>query len=459
MENNKRLLKNTLIYFIGTFGSKLLIFFLLPLYSQYLSLEEYGTVNLITNIVPLIGPIFTLQISECVFRFLCDCDGIENKKKYVSNSFFILTIGMLFFLFLYIPLSMITDIRYRNIFMLYFIFNYLGIYFQQILRGFHMNIDYVVTGVISTLVQLVLNILLIRYIYEESILISMLASSILITLYAFIRLNLFNYIDSGYISVETIKEMINYTLPLVPNQISWWLNGTAGLYILKYYYGDAGVGIVSFASKFPSIITVVNNIFLLAWSENTIYEYNTPDISNYYTKNLERFTNILLVFTALVLPATKIYFSLGISETYNESLNLIPLLAISVVFSAIASFNGALYTASKRTMGALSTTIVAAIINITIALIFVPKYGVYGYALANCISNFAFYLVRKRSVNKIIYIKEDYNKYIFSIGFFAMSCYAMYNFSSIANVWYISISITILAINNIEKVKKFLFQK
>ena len=69
MENNKRLLKNTLIYFIGTFGSKLLIFFLLPLYSQYLSLEEYGTVNLITNIVPLIGPIFTLQISECWLKY------------------------------------------------------------------------------------------------------------------------------------------------------------------------------------------------------------------------------------------------------------------------------------------------------------------------------------------------------------------------------------------------------
>ena len=85
MERNKRLFKTTIIYFIGTFGSKLLVFFLMPLYSAYLSTEQFGTVNLITNIVPLVGPVFTLQVTETIFRFLCTSKGEDEKKKYIFS--------------------------------------------------------------------------------------------------------------------------------------------------------------------------------------------------------------------------------------------------------------------------------------------------------------------------------------------------------------------------------------
>ena len=50
MERNKRLAKTTLIYFIGTFGSKILIFFLMPYYSHFLTAEQYGSINLIINL-------------------------------------------------------------------------------------------------------------------------------------------------------------------------------------------------------------------------------------------------------------------------------------------------------------------------------------------------------------------------------------------------------------------------
>ena len=84
MERNKRLLKTTIIYFIGTFGSKLLVFFLMPLYAANLSTEQFGTVNLVTNLVPLIGPVFTLQVTETIFRFLCTSNDEAEKKKYIT---------------------------------------------------------------------------------------------------------------------------------------------------------------------------------------------------------------------------------------------------------------------------------------------------------------------------------------------------------------------------------------
>lgn len=238
MDRNKRLFKTTIIYFIGTFGSKLLIFFLLPLYSNYLSTEQYGNLNLITNLVPLIGPIFTLQITETIFRFLCTAKE-EEKSKYISNAVFLLLFGLSLFVIIYIPLAIITKFEYTILFMAYFITNYLAIFLQQVLRGFGKNIDYSVTGIISTLSQLLINILMIKVIYEKSILLATTMGSIFIMIYTLFRIKFFKYINIKLISKTIIKEMLKYSLPLIPNQISWWFNDTVGLYILRFFVGPS----------------------------------------------------------------------------------------------------------------------------------------------------------------------------------------------------------------------------
>ena len=89
MDRDKRMFKTTIIYFIGNFGSKLLSFFLLPIYTAWLDPAAFGKVDLILNIVPLIGPIFTLQTTESIFRFLFDCKTEEEIKKNITSAFVI----------------------------------------------------------------------------------------------------------------------------------------------------------------------------------------------------------------------------------------------------------------------------------------------------------------------------------------------------------------------------------
>ena len=50
MTENVRLLKNTVIIMLGNFGTKLISFLLLPLYTSILSTEEYGTYDFILAI-------------------------------------------------------------------------------------------------------------------------------------------------------------------------------------------------------------------------------------------------------------------------------------------------------------------------------------------------------------------------------------------------------------------------
>ena len=72
MSSDKRIAElkiNTIIIAIANFGSKAITFILAPLYSYYLTVEEYGQMDLITTMISLIVPIVCLDIYEATFRF------------------------------------------------------------------------------------------------------------------------------------------------------------------------------------------------------------------------------------------------------------------------------------------------------------------------------------------------------------------------------------------------------
>ncbi len=60
MNKFKKLVNNSAIFALGSFGSKLITFFLVPLYTGYMTVNEYGEMDLIQTTVSLILPILTL---------------------------------------------------------------------------------------------------------------------------------------------------------------------------------------------------------------------------------------------------------------------------------------------------------------------------------------------------------------------------------------------------------------
>lgn len=435
MDRNKRLVKTTFIYFIGTFGSKLLIFFLLPLYSHHLSTEQFGNINLVTNIVPLIGPIFTLQITETIFRFLCTAKDDE-REKYISNAIFLFLIGILSFIIIYIPVATIIKFEYKWLFIIYFILNYVATFMQQILRGFGKNTDYTITGVISTVIQLIINILFIQKLLEKTILVSSTAAYSIIFIYTLFRIKIYKYINIKLISKKVIKEMLKYSLPLIPNQVSWWFNDAVGIYILSFFAGASVTGITSLANKFPAILATVNIIFLMAWTENSILEYKSEDKSEYYSKGLEIFTIVIILLCAMLLPAVSVYFDAFIEQQYAEAKIIVPIMFLATIFNSLATFVGTVYTASMKTKGAFYTTMIAAVVNVLLDFLLIPKFGFYGYAFANTISYIIFYIVRKISVQKIVVIKDNYKKYCTPLVLYVLSSVVYIKGGIVFNIGY-----------------------
>ena len=91
----KKLFSNTIIFSIGTFSSKILVFLLVPFYVQFLSDAEYGTVDLITQTANLLIPVVSMGIASAVLRF--GLDKASDKKAVFSTGVAAILIGFAVF--------------------------------------------------------------------------------------------------------------------------------------------------------------------------------------------------------------------------------------------------------------------------------------------------------------------------------------------------------------------------
>ena len=286
MNKKKELAKNTVIIFFGRVCTQLISFFLLPLYTSYLSTSEYGTVDLIQTYVTLLVPIITLELEMSIFRYLIDCRGKEkDTKKLVSNNFFILGVSLFIFSILYIIISSFVTIPYRWVIMIDIIVCVLSGNFLQVARGFGKTLDYAISCILTGLTTVISNIILICFVgmQAEGMIISMALANFVCSLYLFIRLKLYNKIDFKIIDFKQMKEMFKYSLPLIPNGISWWIINVSDRSIISFVLGASANGLYAISNKFPTIISSLTGVFNLSWSESAALHINSKDRDEFFS--------------------------------------------------------------------------------------------------------------------------------------------------------------------------------
>ena len=72
----KTLLNDTLIFGLGNLGTKLILFLMVPLYTNYMSDAEYGIADLVFTIAQLMAPFLSVVIFDAVIRF-----GLSERER------------------------------------------------------------------------------------------------------------------------------------------------------------------------------------------------------------------------------------------------------------------------------------------------------------------------------------------------------------------------------------------
>jgi len=402
MGRYKSLALNTVIFGICSFTSKLLTFLMLPLYTEVLSKEEFGTADLVTTIVGLLTPVLSLSISQGVMRFALD------KSKNIKEVFtFGLKVTMGGILLLFICYPIITRIPI----LCDYIWSFLLLYVTQVLHSliglFARGLNKVklvgTAGVISSFVVVGSNVLFL-FVFHYGVagyLLSIIISNVIFISFLFITCKMYRYIGRGN-NIALNKEMLSYSIPMIPNSLSWWIQHSANRYIINYYCGVGNVGLYSAASKMPTIVDTFRGIFVQAWQLSTITELDKEG-SEVFFKNIYKLFNVfIIILCSGMLVLCKFIANILYSDDFYEAWTLTPLLTVGILFSSLVAFYSPMYLAHKKTNKLFFSTACGAVITIVSNFILVPRVGVMGAAVSVVVSNFAIFL----------YLHVDTKKYL-----------------------------------------------
>ncbi len=401
------LAKNTILFAISSFGSKLLVFLLVPFYTSVLSKAEYGIADLITTTSNILVIVATICISDAVTRF--SMDGLEARKgvfRYgvsVEIIAFILTGIVIFFVADINPFD--WDVSYY--FLLWTIMCTSAFY--QLVSNYLRAIDKVgcvaIMGILVTLLTIVSNLTLLL-LYKLGLLgylISLVAGYAISAVYGLVNILKYDRKCLAQIcNVETRKGMIRFSLPLIFNGVAWWINSGLDRYLLLFFLGTEANGLYAAASKIPTILSIITQIFGQAWSLSAIKESTSENKEGFYKNIYEIYNGVLVCACSILIifnvPIAKILFAKEFFQAWHYS----SVLLISAVFSALGAFWGSFFSVQKKTGWYAVSTVISACINLILNSILIPKYGIMGASIATGFSFFAMYIIRYFAASKFI---------------------------------------------------------
>ena len=418
MNEKKRLIKNTGIIAIGNISTKLVSFFLLPLYTALLSTSEYGTFDYILSIATFCVPFVSVLMDESIFRFLIDCKKQEEKEKVISTALVIVLIGMVCFTLVGIPVMQGLHYHYTYYATIYILLNVMSGMISAILRGIGRTDQYALFNFLLGSIQVALNVVFIaalRMGVGGMLMASILTQFFVSTIFIF-RIRLWRYFDFRIVNSQMAKDMIVYSLPLIPNQVSWSIINLSDRIVLMNWVGSEATGLYAVSYKFPNLMDTVYGFFYQSWKESSARVMGDDSQNDFYNAVYEYLKNFMYALVLGMSAFMPLIFRIMINKNYYEALFYVPILLLATYFANISGFYGGIFTAYKDTKIMGTTTLTAAILNLTINLLMIHKLGIYAAAISTLVANFLIYLYRRWKVSKYIELNEDRRETVIAIA-------------------------------------------
>ena len=408
MNKNKELVKNTIIIFIGKFCTQFITLLLLPLYTHFLSTEDYGYIDLIQTYLTFFIPLILLKIDAGIFRFLIDArKSEEEKNKIITNGIFIVFVELIISTILFAIAVKIFLIKYSILIVMNLISLSVLTFLLQIVRGIGKNNQYSFSSIIAAIVTIVLNLIFLVGFHKNGkyVLIASLISNIICTIYLLIANKILKNVKIKYIDKKLIKDLLKYSIPMIPNELSWWIVHVSDRTIISYALGVAANGIYSVSCKFSNILSSIFNIFNLSWQESAALHINDTDKDEFFSNVINKVFNLFICFCIGILACLPFVFELLIKDSYREAYKYVPILLLANIFSVLIGLIGSIYVAKKMTKEVAKTTMIAAIINLTIDIALIKVIGIYAAAISTLVSYMLLAIYRYIDVQKYVKVK------------------------------------------------------
>ena len=431
----KELAVNTIIIGIGKFSTQIISFLLLPLYTTVLSTEEYGTFDLIITISTFVLPLITLLMEESMFRFLIDCKTDDDKKKVISQAVVYCTISSIIFFLIAIVIGKAFNVKYMIVGSVYVFTCVISAMRNSLVRGLGKIKTYTFINFASSVIDIILKIIFIAILKMGiyGLLFSSIIGSNIASLIVFFSFKIYKYISIKNYNKDKMKEMINYSIPLVPNSLSWTIINLSDRLIISHEMGTSANGIYSMAYKFPTLMDTVYGFFYTSWKESSAKAVNDNDKYEFFNKIFRLLSKMMFSISIGIIACMPLVFNIFIKEAYKEAYMYIPILIIATYYNNMSGYFGGIFSAYKDTNIMGTTTIIAAVVNLVVNILLIKFIGIYAAAISTLISCMVVYYYRKIKVSKYIKL-ENPNMIVGGILLISSLCTYYTNDSEIINL-------------------------
>lgn len=407
MSRSSALIKTTVLISVAKLAVQASAFLLLPVYTRYLSSSDYGVLELSLAYMGLLAPLFLLQTDAALFRILIDKRSNFEATRHTISSIWLFAIGALG---VTMVLAVVGGQVFKNPIITYaglviaaYMFLSLA---QQTARGIGEINAYVSSSLVSGFTVIAGNLfaLLVFKAGPLGVLAATAVGYSFGALMALILIRFWRLFSFRSASWHETRTALRYSVPLVPNGVSWWLIDAGGRAVLAIVQGLAAVGLYGVASKFAMILSQVFGYFNLAWIESASLSIGDDDRTSFYSTVFNRSIQASCGMVVLLIAGLPIYFPILVHSSFMEAAPLVPLLLLGALFNAWVTLYSSIYLAMKDTRAVLATTATAAVLALVLGVSLVSSLGVYAIAISSLTAWVTVLIFRHLSLRSTLHI-------------------------------------------------------
>ena len=439
MNKYKKLAFNTIIFAIGSFGSKILVMLLTRLYTKNISPADLSTKELLEITANFLLPIFTFSMTEAIIRF--GLDSKYDKSQVFTTATVLNSIGLVLML-LCTPIFRIISFLdfidgYTILLLIYVCTSAFRSLCSQFVRARGMVKLFSLDGILATITLLIFSIIFISNLHwgVKGFMLSVILSDLCSAVFLFIVAGLHQYLRIQSYNKRLATSMMKFAVPLIPTVVMWVITGFSDRLFIRYMHsdrvelGESAAGIYGLATKVPNLISMISTIFFQAWNMSAIMENDSDDRSRFYEKVYGAYEALLFVASAFLIAGVQIVTPIFVSTArfgeYKAVYKYTPVLVVAVLFMCLDQFLSSIYTATKHTKNSFWTSFTASMANIVLNFFLIPEWGIHGAAIATFLSYYLCFWARIIDARYYVPFRFDAVKSIVNTTILLVMCWVI----------------------------------
>lgn len=394
----RKYLTHTPWYLMSSLITKAIGFFLLPIYTHYLSPEDFGILSNVESFGRMLPVFISLYMDAAFSRYYYQERTVsdENVQLLYSTHFWFLIFwggALTSAIIFYAPyiFAGFIDVSFWPLFVVILtqLLNQMSVMVTLIWKANLLAKRLAILQLVFTLVGVAVSLYLLINIemgWESRIYGLGTVAIIQAILLVVIALRL------GWISFKfdkrILKRGLKYSVPLIPNVAAGWIAGFSDRFILAYYGRLDEAGLYSIAAQFAYLVYVMNDA--VTQVQGPIAMSGLTDDAHEAKKKIARFVvnflaMMVIVYFSVALFSKEILY-LFTDSRYHEAYQLVIILGLLYIVSGVYRVFSQIISFHKKMWVISSAAILQAFINVVLNLLFIPMFGMYAAAISTLIS-------------------------------------------------------------------------